>query len=52
MEKKKIQIKIDDLAIPEIIIDNNEEIEKENDSDKTTIDYSKAIPEIHIPNKK
>lgn len=49
-KEKKIQIKTENVAIPEIkVVGYEEQQDEENDA---TIDYSGAIPEIRISKKK
>lgn len=48
--KKKIHLAVDNLAVPEIRYD--EEDEFEDDEEEIGIGFSGAVPEIHIKGKK
>lgn len=51
---KKMNIKVDDLAVPELQFEEEikEDDKKLNNEHEITIDYSGAVPEIHITGKK
>lgn len=44
-DKDKMHVELDNLAFPEIRFDNDEDFEDDEDKE---IEYSGAVPEIHI----
>lgn len=52
-EEKKMHLNIDNLAMPEVIFGEEDSTEEEdNEKKEVFIDYSGAIPEIHIKKNK
>lgn len=49
-EKKEIHVSMDNLAMPEVHFGTKEEGNVEEE--KKNIDYSGAVPEVHIKNDK
>ncbi len=49
-EKKKMHIETENLAVPEIRYDDDEDFE--DDEEGVGIDYLGAVPEIHLNGKK
>lgn len=52
MERKKnLHVESENLAVPEVRIGEEDEANIDYEKDETYIDFSGAIPEIHIKHK-